>query len=607
MGKLILIARLVARDLRHRPSEAVLLLLAITAAATTLTLGLVLHGVTSGPYQRTRAATAGPDVVARVGGQGSNRAALIPLEKAPGVTAYGGPYPVLIMAAHANGYTVPAEVEGRDQAPSPVDRPSLTAGSWIRPGSVVLERGFASALGVGPGDKIMLNGRSFLVSGIAVSAAIPAYPSVCALGCDFPDDLPAALDNQRPGVIWMTETNLKAEISPSASASVAWIMNLRLANPGNADAYANAYDNAHPAFSAPYLTSWQYIASASGRVVSSEQQLLLVGSWLLGLLAVASVAVLAGGRMAGQLRRVGLLKAAGATPGLVAVVLLAEHLLLALVAAGAGLALGWLAAPLLTSPGAGLLGSAGPPSLTPSVAGLVVAAALVVAVAATVVPAIRGARVSTVGALEEAARPPKRHGLVTRLSARLPVPLMLGLRLTARRPRRTMLSAASVAVTVAGLVAVLMAHARFDARPGGNGVLPNPMVDRVSQVMTVLTVALVVMAAVNALLITWATVLDGRRSSALARALGVTPGQVSAGLAVAQMLPALAAAIVGIPAGIALFAAVRNGGGALTYPPAWWLAAVVLATPLVVGALTVIPSRIATRTGVAPILQSGAA
>jgi putative ABC transport system permease protein len=605
MGRLTLVARLVARDLRHRPSEAVLLLLAITAAATTLTLGLVLHGVTSGPYQRTRAATAGPDVVARVGGQDPDRAALIPLEKAPGVTAYGGPYPVLIMAARANGYTVPAEVEGRDQASSPVDHPSLTAGSWIRPGSVVLERSFASALGVGLGDKIILNGRSFLVSGIAVSAAVPAYPSVCTLGCDFPNDFPASLDNQQPGVIWMTETNLKAESSPSAP--VVWIMNLRLADPGSANAYANAYDNAHPAFSAPYLTSWQYIASASGRVVSSEQQLLLVGSWLLGLLAVASVAVLAGGRMAGQLRRVGLLKAAGATPGLVAVVLLAEHLLLALVAAGAGLALGWLAAPLLTSPGAGLLGSAGPPSLTPSVAGLVVAAALVVAVAATVVPAIRGARVSTVGALQEAARPPKRRGLVTGLSARLPVPLMLGLRLAARRPRRTMLSAASVTVTVAGLVAVLMAHARFDARPGGNGVLPNPMVDRVSQVMTVLTVALVVMAAVNALLITWATVLDARRSSALARALGVTPGQVSAGLAVAQMLPALAAAIVGIPAGIGLFAAARNGGGALTYPPAWWLAAVVLATPLIVGALTVIPSRLSARAGVASVLQSGVA
>lgn len=49
-------------------------------------------------------------------------------------------------------------------------------------------------------------------------------------------------------------------------------------------------------------------------------------SWLLGLLAVASVAVVAGGRMAEQVKRVGLLKAAGGSPPLAAAVLLAEHL-----------------------------------------------------------------------------------------------------------------------------------------------------------------------------------------------------------------------------------------------------------------------------------------
>jgi len=48
------------------------------------------------------------------------------------------------------------------------------------------------------------------------------------------------------------------------------------------------------------------------------------------------VAVLVGGRMAEQTRRVGLLKAIGGTPGLVAAVLLAENLILALIAAAVG-------------------------------------------------------------------------------------------------------------------------------------------------------------------------------------------------------------------------------------------------------------------------------
>ena len=62
MGKIRLVRLLVARDLRHRPAQAALLLLAITAATSILTLGLALHGVTSQPFQQTQAATNGPDV-----------------------------------------------------------------------------------------------------------------------------------------------------------------------------------------------------------------------------------------------------------------------------------------------------------------------------------------------------------------------------------------------------------------------------------------------------------------------------------------------------------------------------------------------------------------
>ena len=64
MGRVALVGRLAARDLRRRPGEAALLLLAIMAATTVLTLGLLLRGVISKPYETTRAATAGPDVVA---------------------------------------------------------------------------------------------------------------------------------------------------------------------------------------------------------------------------------------------------------------------------------------------------------------------------------------------------------------------------------------------------------------------------------------------------------------------------------------------------------------------------------------------------------------
>ena len=67
MGRILLLSRLAVRDLRRRRIEAALLLLAIMAGTTTLTLGLVLRDAASDPYQSTREATRGPDVVVSVG------------------------------------------------------------------------------------------------------------------------------------------------------------------------------------------------------------------------------------------------------------------------------------------------------------------------------------------------------------------------------------------------------------------------------------------------------------------------------------------------------------------------------------------------------------
>jgi putative ABC transport system permease protein len=596
MGRILLVGRLVARDLRRRRGQAALLLLAITAATTTLTLGLALHGVTSQPYQQTRAATLGPDVVAQFGGVGSR--AISPqrtsqlLLHAPGVTGHSGPYPVAAAVLRTRGITVETEAEGRDQAPAPVDQPKLTQGSWLG-GGIVVERSFAAALGVHTGDSVTLNGRPFKVAGTAVTAAVPPYPNVCYVGCYG--------TGGRPGLIWLTQAVARS-LARSAGEQLTYVLNLKLRDPARAPAFVSAYGNGPRIIGS--VISWQTIRSADGLLVADGQQVLLVGSWLLGLLAVASVAVLAGGRMAEQTRRVGLLKAVGGTPGLVAAVLLAENLVLALLAAAAGLIAGRLAAPLLTSPGAGLVGTPGAPALTLATAELVVAVALAVALGATVVPAIRAARTSTVRALADSARPPRRRAALIAVSARLPVPLLLGLRLAARRPRRAVLSAASIAITVTGIVAVLAFRATADQeRYGGPSGLTNPVVVRDSQVLLVITIALVALAVLNAIVTIWAAVLDTRRTSALARALGASPQQVSAGLSAAQLVPALPGAILGVPLGIGLFSA-ANGAGITTIPPTWWLLAVVAGTLLAVAGLSAIPARAGARRPVAEILQS---
>jgi putative ABC transport system permease protein len=62
------------------------------------------------------------------------------------------------------------------------------------------------------------------------------------------------------------------------------------------------------------------------------------------------------------------------------------------------------------------------------------------------------------------------------------------------------------------------------------------------------------------------------------------------------------------PGGIALFAAINaiTGGDAdrATLPPLWQLLAVVLATVLVVAALTAVPARLGSRRPVAEALQA---
>jgi hypothetical protein len=159
------------------------------------------------------------------------------------------------------------------------------------------------------------------------------------------------------------------------------------------------------------------------------------------------------------------------------------------------------------------------------------------------------------------------------------------------------LGVASVFVAVTGIVTALYLQAgldRFDSGSFGNGPL--------DQVLLVVTVALVVLAAVNAILIGWATALDARLSSAVARALGTTIGQISGGIAAAQLLPALAGALLGVPGGAALFG-ILSSAGSIT-PPGWWLLATVSGTATAVALLTYIPSRLVARAGVVPVLQA---
>src|SRR6516162_11338265 len=197
------------------------------------------------------------------------------------------------------------------------------------------------------------------------------------------------------------------------------------------------------------------------------------------------------------------------------------------------------------------------------------------------------------------------------LSAPVPPPPGFGPLPSLHPPPRAILTALSLLITDVMIVCALALHSSFASgkstdvmvnQPG----LGQPLLARVDSVVLVVTVMLVVLATVNTIFITQATVLDAQRPSALARAFGATPNQVSAGLTVAQLIPALLGGILSVPAGTSLFrvAAQVAGGAPSANLPVSWMAAVIVGTVVVVTALTLFPARAGSRRPVAAVLRS---
>ncbi len=603
MSRLRLGVRLAARDLRRRSTETVLLFVALAVAATTLSIGLVLHGQTAAPYALTRTRTAGPDIVAAVfPGPNSaitnaGRARLQAVAEQPDVASRSKPFPTTWSPIVAHGISGVAEVQGRDGSPSAVDRPEVVSGRWVGPHGVVVERAFARAMGLSVGDQVDLGGQRQRVVGIAVSAALPPYPQLCTIGCIL--DRPGWFSAE-PGLVWTTRH--QASTLASSREPVVLFEYLRLHDPGAAPAFAQRYGAGGPPAGRPQLDPWQEIAARQAEQLANERAAVVFGSTLLVILALATLVVLVGGRMSEEVRRVGTLKAAGAGPGFVAGLLLTSYLAIGLAGAAVGLAAGQLLTPTLVGISAGLLGRQGTTTMSPADAAAVIGSILAIVALATILPAWRAARTSTVQALGNRGHNPRRHHLVVALSSRLPAAGLLGLRLVARRPRRAVLTILSVGVAVCAGVVVLFAQSSLQAERGNAGGPADPQVAQLHTVTTALTLLLAVMAAVNLLFVTRASAVDARRVLAVARAVGVTPTEAAAAFGLGQLLPAVAGLALGGAAGFALFHALASSSHPPA-PPTAQLAGLALATLGATLALTAVPARLEGRRPLAETLR----
>lgn len=574
-----------------------MLILVIAATTTAMTLSLALRHARQPSFTETRVATRGPDVSATLhaapAGAQPTSAEFARLSDAPAVRATAGPFPVAFVHLSGRGVSVPIEAEGRALRLTAIDRPKVVSGTWIRPGGVVLERGLASALGVKAGDSVALAGRRFAVAGIAVSAAQPFYPA------------------QVPGVVWLAS----AEVRRLATRSnpLGYVLALRLVHPGSVDSFLSS--NAVNRFALDCrahrvlfeFAPWTFVADHDHKLIALNQKVSFVGSWLLAILAACSIATLVGGRVAEHARRVGLLKTVGATPLLIALVLLSETWLLTLGGAIVGLAAGSLLAPAFAGTTTGLLGSSASASIDATDAVLVTALALILASAATLLPALRAARASTIRMLIPEIASPHRRRWLPAATRNLPPPLSLALRVVTRRTRRAVLNAGGLMVSVAMIVAALTVQ--HDLQVNGSGytkvspITGNQNANQADHILIGLSLVLVVLALITATFTAWATVVDARRSSALTRALGATPRDITIAFLAAQLLPALGAACIGIPAGLALYAL---AGGSLSeaQPPILWLLSVIPVTLIAVAALSAPSARRNAHRSVAEVLRA---
>lgn len=445
-------------NLRSRPLQTTLLAIVIAGAAASLALAVGLHASASDPFEQTFRATNGSDVHVLAW---SERTDLTPLTGLPGVRAVSGPRRYVDVQATGKPANAPLSLQEMSVRPV-LDRPHLEAGRWVgtTPGEVVLERTFARARHLAVGDELTVLERGHPtrldVVGIAVSTERGPFP-------DF-----------TPAGSWVSGRTLADLVAGGAHAHRA--LNIQLDDRDASGAFMQRARQLYPPDRVG-LYDWKSVKEDATQATSGLT-IVLGSASLFALLAAGFVIVNAiSGRVLASRREIGLLKAAGFTPGGVTLLLVAENVILALGAGIVGTALGIALSPMLLHKSAELLGTPTPTGLTlQTVLAGVLGVAAVVALF-TALPAWRAGRLKVLDAIRlgttsVSARSSRLARLATR--ARLPVPVVLGVKdAFAARSRATM-TILSLVLTVFAVVAALGTEATYRRVIGDSSLRAKP-------------------------------------------------------------------------------------------------------------------------------------
>jgi putative ABC transport system permease protein len=440
-----LIVRTALANLRSRRVNSLLLGFIIGGGAMSLAIAAGLHSNVSHPFDQTVRATNGADVhVIAFDG----RANISSVAHRPGVTEHAGPFEFATVDVVGRPADARLSVESMATRPA-LEHPALTTGRWVSaaPGEVVLERTFARSRRLEVGDRFLVRAgsrqRELRVVGIASSVARGP----------FPDWSPAAA--------WGTPATL-AVIQPDRSKR-GRELHLRLAAGIDQAAFVDRVQRQFP----PERADAYSAKEVEDNVVSDTRGLTVIlgSASLLALLGAGFVIANAiSGRLLASRREIGLLKAAGFTPGGVTAVFVGENLILALVAGVIGTAAGILITPLFLNRTAELLGTPTPSGFSvQAVAAGVLGVAAIVTVF-TALPAWRAGRMKVLEAIRldrssVSARPSRVAELAARLH--LPVPAVVGVKDAFAARSRAIMTTLSLILTVIAVVATLGTEATY--------------------------------------------------------------------------------------------------------------------------------------------------
>ncbi|WP_155370764.1 ABC transporter permease [Catellatospora vulcania] len=410
----------------RRRLQTVIVGVVVLLSAATAVLGVGLLVSSHGPFDAAFTDAHGSHVTATISAD-TPADQVAATGAATGVAASAGPFDQV--TAPISGVMGPRGMEsvivGRAEQNGPVDRITLSSGSWLSgPGQIVLTKR-TSGPRTAPGSEVTVRGVRLRVAGVAGSVTGTAEAWV-----------------------WPTQTDVLG------GENAARQMLYRFASPGVDDAALRAaLDTATAALpegavtgAATYLT----IRQSLNRSISAIAPFVVAFAVLGIVLSVLITVNVVNGAVVSGFRTIGILKTLGFTPGQVVAVYVAQVLAPALVGAVLGVGLGaGLAVPLLaeTDDAYGLPGDgAGVPLW---VLGLVLLAAPLLVVLAAIGPASRAGRLAANQAISVGRAPRTGRGFKVRralLASALPRPVALGLGMPLARPSRA----------VATLVALLL-------------------------------------------------------------------------------------------------------------------------------------------------------